>query len=76
MTWAWSLLRRLIGATVLEIRRGFGGEGTGPRSDAVRELREETGLAVAEDILHDLGTVAPNGSLLTAPGADVRRSHR
>jgi len=61
-----SVYRRTIGISVLEIPRGFGGEGTGPRSDAVRELWEETGLTVAEEDLVDLGEVHPNSGLLAA----------
>jgi ADP-ribose diphosphatase len=61
-----SIFRRLLGSTVLEIPRGFGGESTGPRSDAVRELREETGIAVAEADLIDLGEVPPNSGLLSS----------
>jgi ADP-ribose pyrophosphatase len=59
-----SIFRRLLGATVLEMPRGFGGEGTGPRSDAVRELREETGISFAETDLIDLGDMPPNSGLL------------
>ena len=45
----------------LEIPRGFG-ESTVPADDALRELREETGIEQAE--LVDLGSVFPNSGLL------------
>lgn len=56
--------RRAIDEISMEIPRGFGGEGTGPRSDAVRELREETGLETSEDALIDLGLIYANSGLL------------
>lgn len=61
-----TVYRRTIAAESREIPRGFGGEGTGPRSDAVRELREETGLEIDEDALIELGTVHPNTGLLAS----------
>lgn len=60
------IFRRNLGRTVLEIPRGFGGESSGPRGDAVRELHEETGIEVAEEALVDLGSVAPNSGILTS----------
>jgi ADP-ribose pyrophosphatase len=60
------VFRRTLRKTVLEIPRGFGGEGSGPRSDAVRELREETGISVNEEDLIDLGAVNPNSGILSS----------
>jgi 8-oxo-dGTP pyrophosphatase MutT (NUDIX family) len=60
------VFRRPPGVLALEIPRGFGGEGNGPRSDAVRELREETGLLVTEAELIDMGTIFPNSGILAA----------
>ena len=59
-----TVYRRLLGRSCLEIPRGFGGEGSGPRDDAVRELHEETGLIAAQDSLFELGAMAVNSGLL------------
>ena len=61
-----SVYRRTLDKQVLEIPRGFGGEGTGPRSDATRELEEETGILIPEDALIDLGSITPNSGILSA----------
>jgi ADP-ribose pyrophosphatase YjhB (NUDIX family) len=55
-----TIFRRNLNRSVLEIPRGFGGEGDGPRSDAVRELQEETGILADQRELIDLGSVSPN----------------
>ncbi len=57
------VFRRAMGKMFLELPRGFGGEGSGPRSDAVRELWEETGIRVEERDLIDLGAVYPNSGI-------------
>ena len=61
-----NVYRRPLRRMCLEIPRGFGGEGSGPRSDAVRELWEETGLTVAEEDLVPLGAVHPNSGILNS----------
>jgi ADP-ribose pyrophosphatase len=60
-----TVYRKAIAAESFEIPRGFGGEGGGPRADATRELREETGLEIKEAALVDLGSVHPNTGLLS-----------
>lgn len=58
--------RHNLQRTVLEVPRGFGDKGGGPRSDAVRELEEETGIRVTQAELIELGTVVPNSGLLSS----------
>ena len=59
-----TVFRRPAGQVCREIPRGFGGEGGGPRVDALRELREETGIAAQQNDLVDLGIVFANSGLL------------
>jgi 8-oxo-dGTP pyrophosphatase MutT (NUDIX family) len=59
-----TVFRRPPGQVCREIPRGFGGEGGGPRVDALRELREETGIGAHENDLVDLGVVFANSGLL------------
>ncbi|GAA2646305.1 NUDIX hydrolase [Streptomyces vastus] len=54
--------RVALDADVWELPRGFGESADDPIKDAVRELREETGLAA--DGWTDLGTVMPNSGLM------------
>jgi ADP-ribose pyrophosphatase len=61
-----TIFRRNLNRSVLEIPRGFGGEGDGPRSDAVRELQEETGILADQRELIDLGSVSPNSGILAS----------
>ncbi|MDX6309831.1 MAG: ADP-ribose pyrophosphatase [Nocardioidaceae bacterium] len=61
-----TVYRRLLQRSCLEIPRGFGGEGTGPLSDAVRELHEVTGLVADESSLIPLGALSPNSGLLAS----------
>ena len=59
------VFRYPLGQVCREIPRGFG-EGSDPRLDAVRELREETGLVIAPDRLVPLGSMHPNSGLLAS----------
>ena len=54
-----------VGRHMWEIPRGFG-ETNDPREDAVRELREETGIDVRTEELIDLGVIHPNSGLLAS----------
>jgi ADP-ribose pyrophosphatase len=56
--------RRLLGRACWEAPRGFGGEAESTRSDASRELWEETGIRLGPEQLMELGKVAPNSGVL------------
>lgn len=56
--------RHPVGASVLELARGFIDAGETPAEAALRELREETGLACPPDRLVPLGFCAPEAGVL------------
>ena len=58
--------RHAIGIVTLEVPRGFVDPGEADAASAMRELVEETGLAVAPVDLRSAGYIAPEGSLLAA----------
>ena len=53
------------GERTYEIPRGYAEEGESSLDCARREVREETGYALAEEDLHLLGHIRPNTGLLT-----------
>lgn len=58
------VFRRTADEMMLEIPRGFGGESSGTRGDAARELWEETGILVDRSDLIELGFVRANTGIL------------
>ncbi len=58
--------RHAVGCIQLEVPRGFVDVDEDPRSAALRELSEETGLHCAADNLISLGVCTPEGSTLAA----------
>lgn len=54
-----------VAETMWEIPRGFG-ESLDARSDAVRELEEETGIRLDKESLIDLGLICPNSGILAS----------
>lgn len=58
--------RHAVGATVIEVPRGFVDADEPPEDAALRELAEEAGLACAPDRLVPLGTCLPESGVIRA----------
>jgi ADP-ribose pyrophosphatase len=50
----------------VEATRGYGEPGETARQCAARELKEETGFEICEDLFVELGTVQPNSAILAS----------
>ena len=67
--------RHALGRVQLEVPRGFVDAGEDPRSAALRELFEETGLQCEASRLIDLGVCAPEASTIAARVALFAATH-